>query len=184
MTLPAPFRAVITGGPGTGKSTLLQALAATGLQTFPEVARTILKAPGGMAMRAERPAEFAVAMLKAQCDAWHAAEPGLSVYDRGFADIAGYLKLEALPIPDELEQACRHRHYQGPVFRAPPWREIYTGDEERIQTWEEALAGDAAVTAAWKHYGYRLIDLPFVPVTGRVAFVMEQLQPSLASLHL
>ncbi len=172
---PAPFRAVITGGPGAGKSTLLAAIAACGLQTFAEVARSILKAPGGMAMRAERPAAFADAMQAAQFAAWQAAGPGPSLYDRGFADIVGFLRLSALPVSDELDGVCRTLRYEGPIFRAPPWRAIYTSDEQRIQTWAEALASDAAISEAWRSYGYTLIDLPLAPVAERVDFVLEHI---------
>lgn len=171
-----PFRSVITGGPGSGKSTLLQEIAVTGITTFPEVARAILQAPEGMALRAECPTAFAQAMFEAELQAWNAAPVGPSLYDRGFPDIAGFLQLEGLPIPAALERACREFRYNGPVFRAPPWREIYTPDEERIQDWDEAVASDAAVSLAWAHYGYQLIDLPMASVSERVDFVRSYLE--------
>ena len=174
----APFRSVITGGPGTVKSTLLQEFAVTEIETFPEVARVILQAPGGMAMRLERPKAFAEAMFEAELQAWNAAPVGPSLYDRGFPDIAGFLQLEGLIIPAALERACREFRYNGPVFRAPPWREIYTPDEERIQDWDAALASDAAVSSAWAHYGYQLIDLPIASVSERVDFVRSYLEGS------
>jgi predicted ATPase len=176
MTSLSRVRSVITGGPGAGKSTLLAALADAGIATFAEVARDILKAPGGMEMRAEHPADFAEAMLAAELRAWDAAPVGASVYDRGFPDIVGFLTLANLPVPDALDRVCRELRYEGPLFRAPPWREIYSPDEERIQGWEEAVASDAAVTGAWKHYGYRPIDLPLAPVADRVAFVRRHLE--------
>jgi predicted ATPase len=168
----SPFRSVITGGPGTGKSTLLQEIALTGIVTFPEVARAILQAPDGMAMRAERPMDFANAMFEAELQAWHEAPYGASLYDRGFPDIVGFLELEGLSIPSAFDRACRDCRYNGPVFRAPPWREIYTPDEERIQDWAGAVASDAAVSAVWKHYGYQLIDLPLASVEERVTFIL------------
>jgi predicted ATPase len=173
--LAAPFRSVITGGPGAGKSTLLAEIASAGIATFPEVARAILQAPDGMAMRAERPADFAAAMLEAELIAWHAAPEGPSLYDRGFPDIAGFLSLEGLRVPEALDRICRDHRYEGPVFHAPPWREIYTPDEERVQDWEQAVASDAAVVAAWKHYGYRLVELPMAPTAERAAFVLRHL---------
>jgi predicted ATPase len=176
MTAPSRVRSVITGGPGAGKSTLLAALAEQGVATFPEVARDILKAPGGMEMRAESPADFAAAMLAAELQAWDAASAGASVYDRGFPDIVGFLKLESLGVPDALDRVCCELRYNGPLFRAPPWREIYSPDDERIQSWEEAVASDAAVTGAWKHYGYEPIELPLASVTERVDFVRRHLQ--------
>jgi predicted ATPase len=176
MTLPR-LRSVITGGPGAGKSTLLAALVDAGVSTFAEVARAILQTPGGMEMRADRPLDFADAMLEAELGAWHMAGAEAAIYDRGFPDIVGFCELEGLPVPHALDRCCEELRYDGPIFRAPPWAEIYATDEERIQDWAQALASDAAVTAAWKHYGYRLIDLPLAPVAQRVEFVLDHLRP-------
>ncbi len=169
-------RCVITGAPGAGKSTLLAEIAHAGIATYPEVARAILKSPGGMEMRAERPLEFAMAMLEAEYYAWNAAEGALAFYDRGFPDIAGFLDVEGLTIPSALDRVCRELRYTGPVFRARPWREIYTPDDERIQNWEEAVESDAAVSAAWKRYRYDLIDLPLTDPQDRAAFVLDMIK--------
>ncbi len=124
------LRSVITGGPGAGKSTLLAAIFARGIPTHSEVARAILQAPGGMEMRAARPSDFAMAMFKAEQKSWGAAKRGFSLYDRGFPDIVGFLRLEGLPVPPELDRICQELRYDGCIFRAPPWREIYTPDDE------------------------------------------------------
>jgi predicted ATPase len=175
MASTLPLRAVITGGPGAGKSTLLSALAQEGFQTFPEVARGLLQKAGGMALRAERPAKFAIAMLEAERDAWFAAPEGTSVYDRGFPDIAGFLELESIALSRAVEEACRNLRYSGPIFRAPPWRAIYTQDEERFQSWDQATLSDQAVSAAWLRYGYELVVLPLASVAERVQFVRDRL---------
>lgn len=176
MPVFAPVRAVLTGGPGVGKSTLLAATAAAGIRTFPEIARTILRQPGGMEMRANRPAEFADAMLDGEIAAFHAGGKETALYDRGFPDIVGFLELESLPVTPRLNRSCQVHRYNGPIFRAPPWREIYQSDAQRIQDWDQALASDAAVSAAWRHFGYDLIDLPFAPTDQRLAFIVEKLQ--------
>ncbi|WP_324828940.1 AAA family ATPase [Qipengyuania zhejiangensis] len=175
--MPAPRRAALTGAPGAGKSTLLAALEGRGFSTIPEVARTILQAPGGMEMRAERPLDFADAMLQAQLAAWDSAGHTVLpvVLDRGFPDIAGFLQLEGLPIPAELDRVCRTLRIDGPVFRAPPWPAIYRQDDQRTQDWDAAVASDAAIRSAWKDYGYDLVDLPLVPVDPRAAFVAAEL---------
>jgi predicted ATPase len=176
MNQPLRLRSAITGGPGAGKSTLLAALAKASVATFSEVARDILKAPGGMEMRAARPADFAAAMLEAEQHAWDAAPFGASVYDRGFPDIVGFLEMEGLPVPDAIHQSCTELRYQGPIFRAPPWPEIYAPDNERIQDWGQALESDAAVSAAWKRYGYQLIDVPLTSPAERTQFILDHLR--------
>ncbi len=175
MISPTPLRSVITGGPGAGKSTVLGALGENGIVVFPEVARAILQAANGMRIRAESSMHFARAMFEAELQAWHRAPAGPSVYDRGFPDIVGFLNLEGLAIPAYLDDACHALRYSGPIFWAPPWREIYTQDDERIQTWDEAVASDAAICAAWRHYGYALLRLPNAPITDRLAHILSHL---------
>lgn len=173
----APERVVITGAPGAGKSTLLECLSSRGFAVEFEVARGLLQAPGGMALRARRPLEFALAMLEAESAAYARAAMNKSptVFDRGFPDIAGFLMVEGLSIPDQVDRACREIRYTGPVFRAPPWRAIYRQDDERIQDWSQAIESDRAVTAAWRTYGYDPIDLPLSPAPKRADFMASVL---------
>lgn len=169
-----PIRSVLTGGPGAGKSTLLEAMHSIGCSIFPEAAREILKTPGGRAMRVSEPMQFAMAMLEADMCHWQAAGPGISFFDRGFPDIVGFLNLGSLPVPKRLDHICREYRYDGPIFRAHPWDEIYVTDNERTQNWEQAVASDEAVASAWHKYGYELIDLPFASVATRVDFAMTK----------
>ena len=177
MTTSRPNFAVVTGAPGGGKSTLLDAVEARGVAIGPEVARTILQAPGGMELRASDPVGFAHAMLDAQLESWarFSDREGPVLFDRGFPDIVGFLRVEGLAVPGEIDRVCREYRYAGPVFHAAAWREIYRQDAQRIQTWEQAVASDRAVAAAWRDYGYKLIPLPETDPMDRAAFVLERL---------
>lgn len=152
---------------------MLGAAAAAGLHTSHEVARELLRAPGGMALRETDPLGFADAMLAAHlrefAEACALERP--TIFDRGLADVVGFLGVSGLPVSAEIDAACRDVRYCGPILRAPAWQEIYRQDAQRIQTWEEASASDAAVTAAWKRYGYEVIDLPLAQVAERLAFL-------------
>ncbi|RJX65504.1 hypothetical protein D6858_14380 [Tsuneonella suprasediminis] len=172
-----PIRAVVTGGPGAGKSTLLAELARRGFSVEEEAARAILQAPDGMTLREHDPQGFADAMFAQELASFEraGAREGATVFDRGFPDTVGFLRLEGLPLPEAMDRICRDVRYSGPIFRAPPWQEIYRSDEERIQDWAEAQASDGAVCAAWRNYGYDLIDLPFVSPAERADFVIERL---------
>jgi predicted ATPase len=177
VVLILPRRAVITGAPGAGKSTLLDAAAAAGWATSPEVARRILQEPGGMDLRAGDPLGFAEAMLAAHRREWEASagNAGPVLFDRGFPDVVGFLDVSGLPVSTEIDRACRELRYTGPILRAPAWSAIYVQDPERIQDWEQAVASDEAVTAAWRRYGYAPIDLPLGRVDERLEFVRRRL---------
>ena len=174
----APARVVITGAPGGGKSSLLAELQDRGFQTVPEVARAILRRPDGMQLREGDPHGFAKAMLEAERVSFEDSRPSArpTIFDRGFPDIAGFLRIEELEIPPDLESACQTIRYDGPIFRAPAWRAIYQQDAQRIQSWQEAVTSDQAVCHAWQDYGYDVIDLPLCLIKERADFVVEHLK--------
>jgi predicted ATPase len=177
MDLLAARHAVITGAPGAGKTTLLDAAQAAGMRTSPEVARRILQQPGGMALRANDPLGFAEAMAEAHVREFelHGDGPGPVLFDRGIPDVVGFLDVSGLPVSPTIDRLCHALRYQGPILRAPAWAAIYVQDAERIQDWEQAVASDEAVTAAWRRYGYKVTDLPFAPVETRLQLLRERL---------
>jgi predicted ATPase len=169
--------AVLTGAPGAGKTTLLEAAAAAGFQTSHEVARELLRAPGGMELRETDPLGFADAMLDAHLREFSATRDTDRpvIFDRGLPDVVGFLDVSGLAVSAQIDAACRTVRYEGPILRAPAWQEIYRPDRERIQDWAGAVASDEAVTAAWRRYGYEVFDLPFGPVADRLAFLAAAL---------
>lgn len=177
-----PRHAVLTGAPGAGKTTLLEAAAQAGYAVSREVARALLQAPGGMALRKQDPLGFAEAMLEAHLREYESMNGfrGPVIVDRGFPDVVGFLDASGLAVPPAVDRACRTLRYAGPVLRAPAWAAIYAQDAERIQDWDAAVASDTAVTAAWRRYGYDVTDLPLAPVDERLAFLRRQLQPDAA----
>lgn len=168
---------VITGGPGSGKTSLIEALAREGYAVRPEAGRAIIRnqlAIGGRGLPWVDPGLFAELMLAADLRS-HAdalAGPGNVFFDRGLPDIAGYLTLCGLPIPDPVERAARQLRYHRTVFIAPPWREIFTQDDERKQDFAEAKRTYAVMAETYPRYGYQLVELPRAGVAERVAFVL------------
>lgn len=169
--------AVLTGAPGAGKTALLDAVAAVGLPTSPEVARTLLQHAGGMTLREGDPLGFAEAMAEAHIREFRRFEgdDGPVLFDRGLPDVVGFLDVSGLAVPRAIERACQTFRYGGVILRAPAWAAIYRQDAERIQDWDQAIASDAAVTAAWQCYGYTVTDLPFASIERRLAMIQAML---------
>lgn len=130
-----------------------------------------------MELRESDPLGFAEAMLEAHHREYErfVSHPGPVIFDRGFADVAGFLDVSGLSVPRTVDHACRNQRYHGPILRAPAWAEIYAQDAERVQDWQQAAASDAAVTAAWRRYGYEVVDLPFAGVQERLAMLRSRL---------
>lgn len=169
---------IVTGGPGSGKTTLIAALAAQGFATMPEAGRAVIRAQttaGGNALPWANRAAFAEAMLRADmqsyCDARDCGGPVF--FDRGVPDVVGYLRLSGLVVPADMQKAAMDLRYNARVFIAPPWREIFHQDAERRQDFAEAVRTHDAMTAVYRELGYELVALPCAPVGDRARFVRD-----------
>jgi predicted ATPase len=168
---------VITGGPGSGKSTLIEALAERGICTMPEAGRAIIQdqvAVGGEALPWLDRRAFAELMLSWDMRSHRVGLnlKGPVIFDRGVPDVLGYLRLSELPVPSHVERAARVFRYHRRVFIAPPWREIFAADAERKQSFEEAEATYKVMMQTYAGLGYDLIPLPLSSVEERVQFVL------------
>jgi predicted ATPase len=171
---------IVTGGPGAGKTTLIDALEEAGYARTIEAGRAIIQdqqAKGGHALPWDDSDAFAEEMLAWDTGSYRAAETvdGFVFFDRGIPDIVGYLTLTELPVPPRIAEAAANFRYHGRVFITPPWREIYQQDSERKQDFDEAIRTYDALAATYTAYGYTLIELPFAPIAERVRFVFEML---------
>lgn len=171
---------VVTGGPGSGKSTLIDALRCRGFASMPEAGRAIIRDQvqiGGTALPWADRARFAELMLGWELRSWHEASAlaGPVLMDRGIADVVGYLALCGLPVPAHVESAAKTYRYNRKVFMAPYWEAIFRQDAERKQDQAEAEATGRVMAETYARFGYRLFELPKVSVEERVAFVVEHL---------
>jgi predicted ATPase len=168
---------VITGGPGSGKSTLIDALAGHGIFSMPEAGRSIIQdqvAIGGEALPWSDRRAFAELMLSWEIRSYRAAlrRSGHVIFDRGVPDVAGYLRSSGLPVPSHGERAAQMFRYHRRVFVTPPWPQIFTPDTERKQTFEQAEATYETMIETYSAFGYELIPLPLHSVEERVRLVL------------
>lgn len=171
---------VVTGGPGSGKTTLIDAFSAKGLRAMPEAGRAVIKdqtATGGSALPWGDRAAFAEAMLGRDLQSFQDASnaEGTVLFDRGLPDLVGYLTLCGLPVPAHFREAVRSFRYNRTVFIAPPWPEIFRQDEERKQSVEEARQTFDAMVRAYTEFGYELTHLPLAPTPDRASFILERI---------
>lgn len=169
---------VLTGGPGSGKTTLIEALGRAGYACSTEAGRGVIQdqaAIGGLALPWSDPQAFAEQMLGWEMRSYRLAEAeaGIMFFDRGLPDIAGYLRLLGLAVPAHVRAAAERFRYNPRVFIAPPWPEIFRQDSERRQDFDEAVRTHDAMVATYTEYGYTLIALPCASVEERLRFVFD-----------
>jgi predicted ATPase len=173
-----PQRIVIAGGPGTGKSTLLRALATSGEICYEEVSRALIREQlakagrylpwgdlWGFAQECGRRmyAQLADSARHARC-----------FFDRGLPDLIGYLSHGGRSAPDAWRTTSHA--YARTVFFAPPWRDIYVNDAERPQTFADAFGLSAHIRRAYLDGGFRLVELEKGSVADRLQQVLRCLE--------
>ncbi|WP_347219147.1 AAA family ATPase, partial [Chryseobacterium sp.] len=136
---------VLTGGPGTGKTSLINGLSEKGYRCIPEVAREIIKNQvnnRGSALPWADKTGYAKLMWSESLNAYeqtlknHESNPVF--FDRGLLDTICYMEMEDIPVTDDLKSYLSSTIYKK-VFILPAWEDIYITDTERKQSWEEAL---------------------------------------------
>jgi len=171
---------VLTGGPGSGKSALADALEQAGYARTVEAGRGVIQdqmAIGGNALPWADTMAFAELMICWEMRSYRMAEHCTRpvFFDRGIPDVAGYLRLLGRPVPKHIEKAAKIFRYNRRVFVAPPWEAIYLHDRERKQDLAEAVRTYEAMLATYAECGYETVELPRVPVPERVRFVLQHI---------
>jgi len=175
-----PKRVVITGGPGTGKSSIIKSLEAHGYTCLHEVSREVIlqaRKEGYDQLFLEKPLLFSEMLLEGRVNQFH---EGLTYnqkqvfYDRGLHDVVAYLHYAGEVYPEEFQTVCKSYSYDM-VFILPPWKEIYTPDNERYESYEDAVKIHKYLENAYKSYNYNPIEVPKFTIEERVSFILDTL---------
>ena len=76
---------------------------------------------------------------------------------------------------EDFTKPCKDYRYNT-VFLLPPWEEIYVSDNERLETYEQAVQLHEHLQETYTRFGYVNIIVPKDTVAGRVRFIEEYLK--------
>lgn len=171
---------VITGGPGTGKSSIIDELESNGEKCLHEISRQVTleaKNEGIDQLFLEKPLLFSEKLLDGRLKQYIEASK-FSVdrifIDRGLPDVVAYMDYFKTDYPEVFNETCENNRYNK-IFILPPWEEIYKSDNERYETFEEALKISAYLYATYKKYGYDPIEVPKLSVKDRTNFILDKI---------
>lgn len=171
---------VITGGPGTGKSSIIHYLESQGHYCLHEISRQITleaQQQGIEQLFLDKPLLFSEKLLEARINQHHEAKSlskDLIFLDRGIPDVVAYMDYLGTSYPSKFTNACQIHDYDR-IFLLPPWKEIYTSDNERYESFEQALVIHEHLKNAYITYGYEPIEVPIGPVIDRSRFIIDSL---------
>lgn len=170
---------ILTGGPGGGKSTLIEALRKRGYLCMDEVARDIIKeevATNGKALPWGDREKFTKRIFDETIKQYHSVNScEIVFFDRGIVDVLAYAKMVNVKISKGMEWAAKELPFNKRVFVTLPWKEIYCNDEERKQSFEEAIDTFERIVKEYRKYGYEVVELPKADVEIRINFILKHL---------
>lgn len=173
-------KVVITGGPGTGKSTVITELENRKYYCMHEISRQItLKArnQGIKQLFTSNPLQFSNLVLEGRIQQFKTAKKlsnDIIFFDRGIPDVSAYLHLENITLPNYYNKQNKLYAYDY-IFLMPPWKEIYTSDNERYENFEQAKAIHNYIEQTYTNLGYNPIKVPPTTIKKRADFILEHL---------
>ncbi|MDR2222994.1 MAG: ATP-binding protein [Flavobacteriaceae bacterium] len=170
---------LIIGGPGSGKTTLIDELTRRGYVCYPEVSRAVTKKAqdqGIDQLFLTEPLLFSRLLLEGRIDQHKNAEQedaDLVFIDRGIPDVLAYMHYTGDEYPESFDLACK-QHLYHQIFLLPPWESIYVSDAQRYEDFEQASQIHEHLVDTYKKYGYDLIEVPRDTVDHRIQFILDK----------
>ncbi len=171
---------LIIGGPGTGKTTIIDELQKRQYCCYPEISREVImeaKKQGIEQLFLEKPLLFSELLLegrKKQFESAYNESHDVVFIDRGIPDVLAYMHYIGDSYPASFDTACREHTYSK-IFILPPWEEIYISDEARYENFEQAKLINTHLIETYKNYGYELIEVPKDTMDNRIIFILDEI---------
>ena len=171
---------VITGGPGTGKSSIIYKLEENGEKCLHEISRQVTleaQKEGIDQLFLHKPLLFSEKLLEGRLNQFlEASELQLDpvFLDRGLPDVVAYMDYFDTDYPEVFNETCKNNHYDK-IFILPPWKEIYKSDNERYESFEEALKISSYLYSTYRRFGYEPVEVPKLSVEDRTQFILDKI---------
>ncbi len=175
-----PKKIVITGGPASGKTSIIKALETMGYPCLHEISREVTlqgRQNGIQHLFISDPLLFSEKLLEGRIAQYVQAEnltDNFVFIDRGIPDVVAYLDRVGTDYPNPFTKACIEYTYDE-VFILPPWEEIYSQDNERYEDFKEATILFEYLKKTYNTYEYQHVHVPCGSIEERVQYIIDHL---------
>ncbi len=175
------LKIVLTGGPGTGKTTIMKQLHALGHDCQHEISRQVIlqgQKNGVEQLFLKDPLAFSQALFEGRKTQYLQAAHQIQkpvFFDRGLPDVVAYMDYLNQQSPEQfLRDLDLHRYDH--VFILPPWEAIHTQDNERYESFEQGQKIHHFIAKRYEDLGYTPIVVPTGSVAQRTNYILNYLQ--------
>jgi len=167
---------VITGAPGSGKTTIVSRLSKMGYQTCPESARILIDKEISKGKKLEEirkdEIEFQKKVFKMKVKLEDKLPKDKIIFlDRGLPDTIAYYQFYGFDTKGVLK-ICQKKRYKKIFFlELLPFKKDYA----RVEDEERAKKLGLLLKKAYLDLGYEVVSVPSMPVEERIKFILSNL---------
>ena len=169
---------LITGGPGAGKTSIIDELEKRNFNCEHEIVRSLTiegKKKGNDQAFLSDPLKFTKKLLDLRIIQFNKIQKNeITFYDRGVHDTLAYLKYIKVNIGNNLINKCMKIKYNM-VFVLPPWEKIYQRDDCRYESFEESIKIFNQIIEIYEDFEMNTIVLEEGTVEERVNKILSQI---------
>ena len=175
------MKIVITGGPGTGKTSIIKALKKKGFHIYPEVSREIIneyRKLGHKQLFLSDPLKFSEILMEKRIIQHKNSNENKNkfyFFDRGIPDIIAYLNFKKVKFNPSLLKEIKNYTYDL-IFLCEPWEQIFINDSERYESYSELLLINEELKKTYHKLDYKPIKLPECSVEERVKYILNSIK--------
>lgn len=167
---------VITGGPSSGKSTLLEYLKLQGYQIVPESARVLIDEETGKSKTLQEvrvnEGEFQRKVFQMKVELEEKISPQQRTFlDRGIPDSIAYYQICGENVAAVIHESQKRRY--GAVFLCE--QVPFAKDHARTEDQKRAHEISQLLYEAYTELGYKVIKVPLMGVEDRAKFILKEL---------
>jgi predicted ATPase len=166
---------VLTGGPGIGKTTVLNILTERGYKIIPEAARLIIeeeKNKDSEALPWKNLQLFQEKVAAEQIKLESKIIDEQVFLDRGLIDNHGYCTHKKVPTPKVALEEGRGRYNKVFILDRIPG---YKTDESRFEDEKTAKEIHSAIIQSYLDFGYDIVTVPVLPPEERADFIINNI---------
>ncbi|HJO92178.1 MAG TPA: AAA family ATPase [Victivallales bacterium] len=172
---------IITGAPGTGKTSIINELKNRKYKIFEEVPRRLIteNIPEKHGINPFiNLKDFAKLVFDEMYKQYTVSEQenNICFFDRGLPDVFAYLLESNIDIPNNYYANYNKCNYNKTVFICPPWQSIYISDSIRPYNFAEIINLGNKITETYDSFGYNTLTLPLTSIKKRADIIINHIQ--------
>ena len=171
------YKIIISGGPGGGKTTIINSLKDLGFFCYDEISRELIEKDKENSHRnifMEKPVEFSNILWKKREEQYKKSiiqkKYKKVFFDRSLLDITSYLEFVGMR-NSNLEKKLTNFKYDI-VFLVKPIKKFYKKDCSRFEDFNQSIRIHSILEKNYKNH-YKTVNVPFEKLSERLTFITQ-----------